>query len=214
MKRIVWVLLLLALAGCRRKQTIAPEEASAGPTVVRARGAVWRALPDGQRQPLAGGAVREGDILATGDDGAAVVLLGPGREIELRPNARVRLRREQGQLVAELENGQVVSRATAAASNLVLTVLTPFGITRVPGGHSEATIDVDKEGVHIAVSFGEIAFVDPSGKTVTAAANETIEVKLGTVEVVRPGAPPPAERLEVVLSSEIGPLLIKAPAGR
>jgi hypothetical protein len=214
MRRLVWVLLLLALASCRRKQTTPPEEPGGGPTVVQARGAVWRALPDGQRQPLAGGAVGEGDILATGDDGGAVVRLGPGREIELRPNARLKLRREQGQLVAELESGLVVSRSTAAAPSVVLTVLTPFGITRVPGGRGEATIGVDKDGVHIAVSLGEIAFVDPSGKTVTAGANESIEVKLGSVELIRAGAVAPPERLEVVLSSEIGPLLVRAPGER
>jgi hypothetical protein len=148
-------------------------------------------------------------VIATGPDGDAVVSVGPGRELRLQPNARLKVRREEGRLVAELERGAVVSRG---ASDVVLTVLTPFGITRVPGGRNEGTIGVDPEGVRIDVTVGQIAFVDPSGKTVTAGPNQAIEVRLGRIEVVA-GAPPaaPPESLEVLLSSEIGPLLVRRP---
>jgi hypothetical protein len=200
--------LLMPAAGCRRK----PVESSPAATLVRSSGAVWRALPDGSRQPI-GGALGDGDVVATGEDGGAVVLLAPGREIELRPNARLKLRRENGQLVAELQSGLVVSRATG--SDVVLTVLTPFGITRVPAGHGEATIAVDKNGVVIQVTLGQVAFIDASGKTVTANAPESIEVNLGHVELVKPPpSPPPPEHLDVLLSSESGSVLVRAPGGR
>jgi hypothetical protein len=210
MNRHAWVLLLLALASCRRQPAVAPLAAS----VARAHGAVWLNLPNGQRQAIAGGPLVEGETIATGEDGGAVVLLGPGRELELRANARLKLRREHGVLVPELQGGLVVSRATVDTS-VELTVLTPFGITRVPGGRSEATIGVDREGVRIDVTFGAIAFVDSAGKTTTAGANQSLAVTLGKVELVRalPAAPPApaAEALDVMLSSEIGPLLIRAP---
>jgi hypothetical protein len=214
MKRVAWLMLLLALAGCRRKPSVVPEGGGEpAPMVMRTSGQLWRELPDGRRvpyQPSQG--LGEGEALVTSPDGTAVVRLGVGRQIELRPNTRLKLHRKEGALVAELESGQVVSRSQAPS--VVLTVLTPFGITRVPAGRSEATIGVDKDGVHIDVSLGEIAFVDASGKTITAGANDTIEVKLGSVELVAAGTPPAAERLEVVLSSEIGPLLVEAPGER
>jgi hypothetical protein len=203
--------LLLALTispvlGCRRK----PAEAPPAATLLRRTGTVWRALPDGARQPI-GATLAEGDVVVTGDDGGAVVLLAPGREIELRPNARLKVRRENGQLVAELQSGLVVSRSTGA--DVVLTVLTPFGITRVPAGGGEASIGVDKDGLAIHVTLGQVSFVDPSGQSVTANANESIEVNLGHVELVKPAAPSIPERLELLLSSEGGPIQVRPPKG-
>jgi hypothetical protein len=214
MKRLACLLVLLALAGCRRQQTAAPPDAgAAGPVVVRTSGELWRELPDGRRVPYsAAQALGEGEALVTSPEGAAVVRLGEGQQIELRPSSRLKLHRKDGALVAELESGQLVSRSQSPS--VVLTVLTPFGITRVPAGRSEATIGVDKDGVRIDVSFGEIAFVDSSGKTVIAGANDTIEVKLGSVELVKGGRSATAERLDVMLSSEIGPLLVQAPGER
>jgi hypothetical protein len=214
MKRLACVMLLLALASCRRQQPAPPTpDAGEAALVMRASGELWRELPDGKRVAYSPAQeLGEGEALVTGPDGAAVVRLGVGRQIELRAGSRLRLHRKNGELVAELESGQLVSRSQAPS--VMLTVLTPFGITRVPAGRCEATIGVDKEGVHIDVSLGEIAFVDGSGKTVTAGANDSIEVKLGSVELVKAGTPPPAERLDVLLSSELGPLLIQAPGER
>ena len=216
MKRIACLVLLLALAGCRRKQPLPPApEAPPPPAVVRTSGELWRELPDGKRVPFSvSEPLREGELLVTSPDGAAVVRVGPGRQIELRPGSRLKLHQRDGQWMAELESGLVVSRSTEAAPSVVLTVLTPFGITRVPGGKSEATISVDKDGARIDVSFGEIAFVDASGKTTTAGPRDAIEVKLGSVELVKSGTTPAPEHLDVVLSSEIGPLLIQAPGER
>jgi hypothetical protein len=207
-------MLLLALAGCRRQPPLQPEAKRETPPLVElSSGQLWLERPDGTRLPYAAGqALKEGEALVTSPDGAAVVRLGTGRQIELRPGSRLKLHDRQGELVAELESGQLVSRSQAPS--VMLTVLTPFGITRVPAGRSEATIGVDKEGVRIDVSLGEIAFVDPSGKTVTAGANDSIEVKLGSVELVKPGTTSAAERLDVVLSAEIGPLLIQPPGER
>jgi len=213
MRRAARLLLLLALAGCRR-QAAAPVEPEPPLMVTPTSGQLWRELPDGGRVPYTGHEGVEGELFVTSPEGGAVVRVGPGRQIEVGPNTRFKLHRRDGQWVAELESGRVVSRSTEAAPSVVLTVLTPFGITRVPGGRSEATIGVDKEGVRIDVSLGEIAFVDPSGKTVTAGPRDAIEVKLGSVELVRAGSTPAPERLEVMLSSEIGPLLIQAPGER
>jgi hypothetical protein len=206
----VWVLaLLIGLSACERKAPAPPAvPPTAGPTVVQSRGQVWRATAGGERQPFSGGALTEGDVIVTGADGDAVVQVAPGRALELRANASIKVRRSEGQLVAELQSGQVVSRG---ASDVVLTVLTPFGITRVPGGRNEATIDVKEDGLRIDVTMGQISFVDAAGKTVTAGASEAIEVKLGKVELVRPAAAPTSERLDVVLSSEVGPLMIRRP---
>jgi hypothetical protein len=216
-RRLLLFALLVAAAACRRRPPPPPPVAPPVATVVRAEGAVWRARAGGAREAVAGGEVSEGDVLSTGADGTAVVRLGPGRELELQPEARVKLRREGGEVVAEVERGRVVSRSTGEGGRLTMTVLTPFGITRVPAGRSEATIHVTDEGVRIdviEVSLGKIAFVDRSGTSVTAGTGEAIEVKLGRVELVHATPPPEPERLEVLLSSESGPLLVRAPGER
>jgi hypothetical protein len=218
--------LLLGATGCRRHpppSRLAP----GGPVLMQARGRVWRIGADGKQPAIAGGGLGVGDTLLTEEDAGAVVRLSDGRQVELRPRARLRLERgADGNLAVAVESGAVVSRVPRAPG-LSLEVLTPFGITRVRGEPGESTITVAEQAVTIAVAVGEVSFVDASGRRTGARAQETIEVSLGRVQVLRPPAaeseraPPPVEAAAapapedgeqpVALAAEEGALLVRRP---
>jgi hypothetical protein len=161
-------------------------------------------------RPLAAGE------LTTGPDGDAVVRLPGGRELELRANARLKIKEGGGGITVEIEQGVIVSRTPEKSEpSFELAILTPFGITRVPKGASEASIGVADGKVTIEVAVGTIAFVDEAGRETTARASETIEVTLGKVQLLGPERPAAtassAEPVDVMLSAEQGPLLVRRP---
>lgn len=210
-----------------------PATALGGLTLVKASGQVFRAPDDrSPGAPAATGALAAGEVITTGDDGGAVLRLPDGRELQIAPNARVRVRpaSDGSGVEVQIDSGVIVSRtpATVARDKAVsLTILTPFGVTRVPAdGASEASFTVDGKGAKVEVALGQISFVDKSGREVTAGPDESIEVTLGGVQVVRGGSPTapaaPAETrtivstepLEIVLSAEKGKLFVKRPGER
>jgi hypothetical protein len=107
----------LALA-CRR--TPPPAPAPVRSVAVETTGLVFRGDAG---QP---GTLAVGETLATGPDGHAVIRLPGGRQLELSPNARLRLREgEGGTIIVEVEGGRVISR-TPAEVGVSLDILTPF----------------------------------------------------------------------------------------
>ena len=210
--------ILTATVGCGRTKAetattaeIAVDALAAAPaTIARAHGAVWLLTSEGERQAVSGGALGEGEVLATGPGGGAVVVLGPGREVELKPNGRLKLRRQDGQLVVEVDGGNIVSR-TPGTQEVALTILTPFGITRVPAG-TEARFGIAANRVRIDVALGQLEFTDAMGQAVIAHASESIEVKLGDVQLLQgPDGEAPGKPLELLLSAESGTLFVRRP---
>jgi hypothetical protein len=210
-RAVVWALCGLLLFSCRK--TTPPPGPRA--TLVRASGAVFHQA-GGARQPATSGPLAAGE-LSTGPDGDAVVILPGGRELELRPNARLQLKEGSGGVTVEIEQGLIISRTPekTAEPSVELSILTPFGITRVPRGAGEASIGVNEGKVTIEVAVGTIAFVDKSGREVQARAPETIEVTLGRVQLLGPERPPAVASsgvpVDVMLSAEVGPLLVRRP---
>jgi hypothetical protein len=183
---------------------------------VQAEGTVFRGE---SRQPIGGGVLGMGEVLSTGPDGKATVRLGDGRQLELGPNGRLQLRRgPDGRMTVEIESGQIISRTgqPGAAAPLELSILTPFGITRVPAEHGELSVTVGPQDGRIAVVLGHVTFVDKMGREIAAEADETIAVSLGKVELLRPeaaaaGQEAQGQPFDVMLSAEQGPLLVRRP---
>jgi hypothetical protein len=208
-RRTALVLCGLALASsCRRA---APPAQPPRSVAVEVTGEVFRGdagVPSTERT------LSVGETLATGPDGHAVIRLPGGRQLELSPNARLRLREGAGgTMVVEVENGRVVSR-TPAEAGVTLDILTPFGITRVPSGRGEAVIAVGSGGTRIDVALGAVIFLDRDGKAVTAREHESLEVTMGRVQLLRPGessTPENPAAVDVMLSAEQGPLLVRGP---
>jgi hypothetical protein len=215
-------LLLLAVAlGCRRDpppSAPAPRaalptpatEAAIDPTlsVIEAEGTVWRTSAEGKRA-RAGAAVAlaVGDRLTADEHSRAVVRLRDGRELVLQPGARLLVKSaSRERLEVELEEGQILSRGgrAAGAPSVELTLLTPLGITRVPAESGEAKIGVSGGDVQIDVGVGEIAFLDRTGREVTARANQRIEVNLGGLQLLPGKAGTTRAPADVVLPTQRG----------
>jgi hypothetical protein len=209
--RRLCLLIALALA-CRRQPP--PPRAGTPAVEVQAEGTVWHARSEEPRQPFSAGPLGVGEMLVTGPDGKATVRLAGGRQLELGANGRLHLGASlDGRLVVEVESGRVTSRTSAAAGQVELTILTPFGITRVPAQPGEVSVSVAPDGGRVAVTVGSITFVDKEGRQLTARADETIEVSVGRVVLVRPPSSqaPAAQPVDVMLSADEGPLLVRRP---
>jgi hypothetical protein len=202
------LLLGLALA-CRREQPqplAAPVPAAAAAPVIAApevkltdvSGQVTRTRASQQvvalDEPLA-----PSDVVVTGADGAAVLRLPDGRALSLQPNSRVRIKTARaGELVVEIEHGQLLSRVPAQLGDgvpaITLDILTPLGVVHVPRSEHESAITVRPEKVTVAVAVGEIDFVDRTGQPSHAGASQQLEVSLGGIELLSSKAAEPAPR--------------------
>jgi hypothetical protein len=209
-QRLVGLLVVVALAACRRH---APVASDPPPIQIQAQGHVWRAHAGGLAEPISGGTLIVGETLSTGPDGKATVRLSEGRQIELGPNGLLRLRTgPDGRVTVDLENGLVTSRTAESGAGMELSILTPFGITRIPAAGGQVSVSVGPGGARIAVVMGTVIFVDRMGRQITAKADETVAVTLGKIELLRT-EPPVAgvQTLDVMLSADQGPLLVRRP---
>jgi hypothetical protein len=115
-----------------------------------------------------------GDAIETGEDGEAVVRFPGGRVVELGPEGRFEIKEGEGGLVLSVAQGLVLTRnATDAPAqprpggNVQLTILTPFGFTKVGGGDElNLTLTVNEKGASVDVKLGSVDLVSTDG-TVT-----------------------------------------------
>lgn len=152
---------------------IAPARTAAA-QVMRVDGQVFYEH-QGQRDNAKAGAFYVGDALETGENGSATVRLTGGREVEVGPNARFVLDETNEGLVLNVARGLVISRlegAGVADGSVTLSILTPFGLTRLGG--EEVTVEVTLNGATVGVKVGSIQWISRNGKAVTV--TETVEL--------------------------------------
>jgi hypothetical protein len=142
----------------------------------------------GKQQPAAEGPLFGGDAVETGVDGGAMVRFADGRTVEVGPEARFLLREEAGGVVLEVARGLVLSRVPAEATRgegeagprgpqVQLTILTPFGLTRVGSGGGEVQVDVGQEEGRVEVLLGTVEVVAKNGQAVEASQGQAVSVK-------------------------------------
>jgi hypothetical protein len=202
---VVILIFGVALAACRREPAKPPVRvvvpvavtvpAPAAITLTAATGKVTHQGSDGSSALVENGAgsvdrpLALNDVVTIGDEGAAVLRLPDGRALALSSGSRVRIKTSaEGTLAVEIEAGTLVARVPAtleaAAAPIELDILTPLGVVHVPRSESESAISVGAEAVSVAVAVGEIDFVARDGKTGHAAADQTLEVSLGGIQVI------------------------------
>ena len=96
-----------------------------------------------------------------------------GRVVELGPEGRFEIHESGTGLVLNVAQGLVLTRNAAASEqpaqplagpSVELTILTPFGFTRVPGGDEiSLTLTVNEKGATVDVAMGSIDLVDSRG---------------------------------------------------
>ncbi len=129
---------------------------------------------DGQRLTASLHDVHEKDVVETGDDGAATLRFPDGRAVELSANGRFEVGADTSGVVLSVEKGIVLSRvpkgppAGAPKTDVALTILTPFGLTRV--GASEVQVDVQADTARVDVNVGEVELVSRGGAPMKAEA--------------------------------------------
>lgn len=123
---------------------------------------------EGSKRPAQAEALFAKDAVETGVDGTAVVRLGGDRLVELGAEGRFELDGEGPNVTLNVVRGLVLTRVPARpagapppADDVVLTITTPFGITRV--GAASLSMTVDDSSATVDVKVGEIELVSKGG---------------------------------------------------
>ncbi len=112
-----------------------------------------------------------GDALETGEDAEAQIRFPGGRVVDLGPEGRFELREGEGGLVLNVAQGLVLTRNVTEAPSqplpgpgVQLTILTPFGFTKVGGSDDiSLTMTVNDKGTSVDVKMGTIDLVGTDG---------------------------------------------------
>ncbi|WP_239470944.1 FecR family protein [Archangium violaceum] len=145
-------------------------------------GEVWLER-GGKQSPATQGPLLRGDALETGADASARVLFADGRTVEVGAQARFILDEDSTGVVVMVSRGIVLSRVPAVAAGgkagprVHLTLLTPFGLTRLGAEESEVRLDVGQDESHVEVRLGSVEVVAKNGQTVRATQGQEVSVK-------------------------------------
>jgi hypothetical protein len=136
----------------------------------------------GKTSPAVTGPLSHGDAVETGADGGATVRFADGRTVEVGPDARFMLDEDANGVVLAVSRGLVLSRVPAdagrgAGPRVQLTLLTPFGLTRVGSEESAVQVDVGQDASHVEVLLGDVEVVAKNGQSVKATQGQAVSVK-------------------------------------
>ncbi len=161
----------------------------------------------GQRGAAELGYLYVGDAIETGAQSSAVVRFGGGRLVEVGADARFVVAEKDGGLVLEVARGFVLSRIPSKAAlapgegqdaTVALSIVTPFGVTRVGTGDNSVSIDVNKERARVEVLAGEVELISRNGKLARADLGAKAELGVGDVTISRPSVELSPMAVEIV----------------
>jgi hypothetical protein len=205
--------LVVALAGCPEEKlpTLPPVAAPRAPVaqLVLVEGTVRLARGGAPASPATTGSLFEGDVLATGPTGRAV-LRGGGRELELGEDTHFRLGKTLGTL--DVEVGEVTFLSDDDAGTQLST---PYGRTTLASG-TRARFEASDGGLRLVVDVGGVEFLDEDGGVAVAKKGQRLVLGLGAVEVEDqvvpqkqvPAPPPPSAEVRAI--AEAGKPQLKA----
>lgn len=115
------------------------------------------------------------DAVETAEDGTAVLRFGADRLVELGGDGRFELGADGAGAILNVARGLVLTRVSGqpapAGSDVIVTISTPFGLTRV-GAAVEMSLRVGDEMADVDVKVGEIELVQRSGEVTKVAAGK------------------------------------------
>lgn len=204
--RCVLTLAALALAGCPEgeapkdpKLPVAvvdagpkPEAKTASALLEESKGAV-SVERAGKKAAAQLGYLYVGDVLETGDDGEATIRFAGGRLVELGPEGRFELKEGEGGIVLSVSQGLVLTRTATNApaqplpgDHVQLTILTPFGFTRVGAGEADLKLTVNEKEARVDVTLGNVDLVANDGKVTKIGAGQNGRLRPETVYDLEP----------------------------
>ena len=129
------------------------------------------------------------DGLITSAEASSNVRFQQGQMVEIGPDARVVIDQDKTGIILNVDRGLVLTRVTATAGTpsggpaSSLTILTPFGITRLGAEEGAVEIDVGKDGARVNVLVGAVELVTRNGQAARASAGERLRLTAGNVEI-------------------------------
>lgn len=210
---------LLVLAGCDDEVKPLPAEVDAGAPAKRGvahlqgKNGTVTLERDGKKGLAQLGYLYVKDVIETGEDGDATVRFQGSRVLELGPDGRLVIGEDASGLVVEVQKGFVLTRipkdAQGTADDLGgtvgLSILTPFGLTRV-GGSSEVKVALSEDGATVDVLLGSVELVSRNGETQKAEAGDVLTITQGAVQFISRGGGKEIQLapIEVTLSAVSG----------
>jgi hypothetical protein len=198
-------LLLLVLGGCPEGDSSTTVKDAGGPGAKGPTAQALLELAKGQvtlerqarKTPAQLGYLYVKDALETGEDGQANVRLAGGRLLELGPEGRFVLQEGEGGLVLNVSQGLVLTRNVTdepsqplPGPSVQLTIMTPFGFTRMGTDPLELTLTVNPTGTNVDVKFGQVDMVSTDGTVTQIGAGQngrlggtTLELNLEPIQV-------------------------------
>lgn len=147
---------------------------------------------EGTKRPAVSEPLFAGDVIETGEESSALLRFGGDRVVELGADGRFEVENDGTGVALNVLQGLVLTRVRATPTNeageVLLSLSTPFGLTRVGG--AELSLRVDGEAADVEVKLGEIELVSKSGevtklgagkKGVLGASRELPEIPLSIV---------------------------------
>lgn len=121
---------------------------------------------EGKKRAAQVEALFPGDVIETGEEGSAELRFSGDRVVELGADGRYELDLDGKGVMLNVANGLVLTRVKATPTNeegdVLLTISTPFGLTRI--GAAELSMKVDDSSADVEVKLGEIELVSKSGE--------------------------------------------------
>ncbi len=121
---------------------------------------------DGKQRLAKAEALFPGDVIETGEDSSAQLRFSGDRVVELGADGRFELGLDGSGAMLNVARGLVLTRVNATPGNeegeVLLTISTPFGLTRIGG--AELSMKVDDSSASVDVKLGEIELVSKSGE--------------------------------------------------
>lgn len=127
---------------------------------------------DGKTRGAAVEPLYPGDVIETGEDGAAVLRFSGDRVVELGAEGRFELGLDGSGVMLNVARGLVLTRVKASdgkgekaksgEGEVLVTISTPFGLTRI--GNAELSMKVDDSSADVDVKVGEIELVSRTGE--------------------------------------------------
>lgn len=128
----------------------------------------------GKKRPAAAEPLYPGDVIETGEDSSAQLRFSGDRVVELGADGRFELDVDGTGVMLNVARGLVLTRVKATPGNeegdVLLTISTPFGLTRI--GAAELSMKVDDSSADVEVKLGEIELVSKSGEVTKVGAGK------------------------------------------